>query len=54
MINNKDGRLLNGLQNMFKCDFMDHVMPEITSLGDGRFVWLGASGALMCTKKYRK
>ena len=54
MINNKDGRLLNGLQNMFKCDFMDHVMPEITWLGDGGFVWLGASGSLMCTKKYRK
>ena len=49
-----DWQLLYWLQNTVVCDTLDVIMPIITALGDGGFIWILAGILLLCTKKYRR
>ena len=49
-----DWSILQGIQDLFSCPFLDSLMPKITALGNGGAVWLLAAGGLLCTKKYRR
>lgn len=51
---NLDWSILHWIQNTLACPALDLLMPKITLLGNGGTVWLLASVALICTKKYRK
>lgn len=51
---NIDWAILNGIQNYLKCGFLDFLMPKITMLGDGGFIWIAAALILLCTKNYKK
>ena len=46
--------ILDFINNIFGCNFMDFIMPKITSLGNGGFIWLAIAVGLMFSKKYRK
>lgn len=47
-------RILDFLQSIFKSDFLDAVMPFITSLSDSGAIWIVISIILICLKKTRK
>lgn len=49
-----DWSILHWIQNTLTCPALDFLMPKITALGSAGAVWLLASGALLCTKKYRR
>ena len=49
-----DWSILRWIQNTLVCPALDFLMPKITLLGNGGMIWLLASGALICTKKYRR
>lgn len=49
-----DWTILNGIQDIFKSDFMDMIMPKITMLGNAGFIWIAIGIGLLITKKYRK
>lgn len=51
---NLDWSILHWIQDTLACPALDFLMPKITLLGNGGAIWLLASGALLCTKKYRK
>ena len=51
---NLDWSILHWIQNTLVCPALDFLMPKITLLGNGGMIWLLASGALICTAKYRK
>ncbi len=50
---NMDFSILNFINTHFTCRFLDFLMPKITALGNGGAIWILASLALVCTKKYR-
>lgn len=52
-ITNIDFSILNFIHTHFTSGFMDFLMPKITALGNGGAIWILASLALICTKKYR-
>lgn len=45
--------LLNAISNAFSCEFLDALMPIITSLGNGGVFWIITAVAMMCFKKTR-
>lgn len=51
---NIDFAILDFIKNTFGCGFMDFIMPKITSLGNGGFIWILSAVCLMFSKKYRK
>ncbi len=51
-IQNFDFSVLNGIQNIFRCGFLDIVIPWLTHLGHG-IVWAIFGLAFLITKKYR-
>lgn len=53
MITQIDFSVLNFIHTHFTCEFLDFLMPKITALGNGGAIWIVASLALICTKKYR-
>lgn len=46
--------ILNAIQIIFKCEFLDFVMPLITRIGDYGIFWIILSVIFFTTKKYRK
>ena len=52
-ITNIDFSILNFIHTHFTCRFLDFLMPKITALGNGGAIWILASLALICTKKYK-
>ena len=48
-----DFSIINFIQENFRCDFLDAVMPVITSLGDVGFIWILISVILLFFKKTR-
>lgn len=46
--------MLDTIQRVFGCPFLDAVMPMITMLGSGGALWIVTAVILLCTKKYRK
>lgn len=51
---NGELQIMDWVQSVFRCSFMDAVMPVITVLGDNGYVWLGLSFALMAFKQTRQ
>lgn len=51
-IQNFDFLLLNGIQDIFRCNFLDTVIPILTHLGHG-VIWTILGWFLIFTKKYR-
>ncbi len=49
-----DWMILNGIQEIFKCDFMDVIMPKITKLGNAGIIWIGIGLCMLISKKYRR
>ena len=49
-----DFKIINFIQENFRCAFLDSVMPFITSLGDVGFFWILISVILLFFKKTRK
>lgn len=49
-----DFSLLNWIQNTFKSDFMDFIMPKITVLGDAGIFWIIVAVVFLFFKKTRK
>lgn len=49
-----DWTILNGIQEIFKCDFMDMIMPRLTALGDAGIIWIVIGICMLISKKYRK
>ena len=47
-------KILDFIQEHFKCGFLDWLMPLITKLGDGGIFWIAVAVVLLFTKKYRK
>lgn len=48
-----DFSILNFIQNHWQCEFLDVVMPFITTLGDMGFIWILTSVVLLFFKKTR-
>lgn len=46
--------ILNQIQKIFKCGFLDAVMPVITLFGDGGIFWIALSVIFIIFKKTRK
>lgn len=49
-----DWMILNWIQDVFGCGFMDFIMPKITILGNAGIIWIIIGVCLLITKKYRK
>ncbi|MBW6411512.1 phosphatase PAP2 family protein [Clostridium weizhouense] len=49
-----DDRILNFIQENLRSPIMDRVIPFITSLGNGGFIWIAIAIIFIITKKYRK
>ena len=49
-----DFTVLDRLQDMLSCGFLDSVMPVITKLGSKGLIWLVIAFVMMCTRQYRK
>lgn len=46
--------ILKFIQSILGCEFMDFLMPKISALGNGGFIWILCAAILVCTKKYRR
>lgn len=53
-ITNLDLAILDFIQNTFRCDFLDTVVPYITSTADKGLIWIVLAVVLLCFKKTRK
>ena len=51
---NFDMNLLNLIYNFFHCDFLDSVMPYISSMGDEGIIWIITAVILLCFKGTRR
>ena len=49
-----DWSILDGIQNVMRCPFLDWLMPIITFLGNSGLIWIILGCCLLITKKYRK
>lgn len=49
-----DWTILNWIQKVFRCEFLDFVVPKITALGNKGAIWLVLALILTISKKYRK
>lgn len=47
-------RILEFIEEHFKCGFLDWFMPLVTKLGDGGIFWIIVAVVLLFTKKYRR
>lgn len=47
-------KILDFIQEHFKCALLDWFMPFITKLGDKGIFWIAVAVVLLFTKKYRK
>lgn len=47
-------KILEFIEEHFKCGFLDWFMPLVTKLGDGGIFWIIVAVVLLFTKKYRK
>ena len=49
-----DWNILNGIQELLKSDFMDTLLPMVTSLGNAGIIWIIIGLCMTISKKYRK
>ena len=47
-------KILDFIQEHFKCGFLDWFMPTVTLLGEDGIFWIAVAAVLLITKKYRK
>ena len=47
-------QVLNFIQDVFGCSFMDFFMYIFSVVGNGGMLWIVTALCLICTKKYRK
>lgn len=47
-------RILDFIQQTFRCEFLDTVVPIITRLGDKGIFWIAVAVLLLCFKRTRK
>lgn len=48
-----DFPVLDFIQEHFQCEFLDRIIPYITMLGNGGFIWITAALIMLCVKRYR-
>lgn len=53
-IQSLDWAVLDWIQHALSCGFLDTVMPWITRLGNGGFIWILAALLMISRKKYRR
>lgn len=53
-IQRADWAILHGIQDIFRCDFLDFIMPFITVLGNKGAIWILSAIFLIISPKYRK
>ncbi|MDO5516112.1 MAG: phosphatase PAP2 family protein [Clostridium sp.] len=53
-IQNLDNSILQFIQNNLRNDVLDSIMPVITSMGNGGFIWIVICAILLFSKRYRK
>lgn len=53
-ITNFDLSVLNGIQNIFKCEFLDFLMPAVSLFGEYGAFWIAVAVIMLCFKKTRK
>ena len=53
-MNNFELGLLNKIQEIFSCKFLDTVFPFITKFGDGGIIWIALALFFLLFKKTRK
>ena len=46
--------ILNWIQDVMQCDFLDWFMAKFTLLGEAGIIWIALAVAMIITKKYRK
>ena len=49
-----DFSALYRIQDVFRCSFLDFLMPKITFLGNAGLIWLLTTGVLIFIPKYRR
>lgn len=54
ILHNIDINILNWIQEVFRCSFLDWLMPILTSLGNAGIVWIAICIVLLINKKRRK
>lgn len=51
---NIDWTILKGIQDLFRCDFLDGFFRIFTQLGEVGIIWIVISLCLIATQKYRR
>lgn len=46
--------ILNLIQDILGCEFLDFLIPKITLLGNSGIIWIVIGLVLLCTKRYRR
>lgn len=54
VIQSLDFRLLDLIHEKLSCGFLDYVMPRLTSIGNGGFIWLVSAALMLISRKYRR
>lgn len=54
VIQSLDFRLLDLIHENLSCGFLDYVMPRLTSIGNGGFIWLVSAALMLISRKYRR
>lgn len=54
VIQSFDFRLLDLIHENLSCGFLDYVMPQLTSIGNGGFIWLVSAALMLISRKYRR
>lgn len=49
-----DQAILNGIQELFRCDFLDVFFTFVTKLGNAGFIWILLGLILCCFQKWRR
>ena len=49
-----DFRVLDLIHDNLSCGFLDYVMPRLTSLGSGGFIWIVTAVLMLINRKYRR
>lgn len=54
IIQSLDWAVLDWIRAALSCELLDAIMPALTHLGDGGFIWILAALLLIATRKYRR
>ncbi len=54
IIQSLDWAVLDWFRAALSCEILDAIMPALTHLGDGGFIWILAALLLIATRKYRR